>query len=290
MPTTPQPLPMFGAWNEHWKNHPARLPVSQYKPNTNPNTGAASVDAAWAAANPAPAATPPPSTPPTPAPVSWNQWYVDYMGAPPASPGTPSPAPMSSAANPAQPASFASQYTPAMQQQVYENPWYILPDVFQGIAPTSPLYQSLRDMGADPLALYNVMQGSQGKTGNDASYIDWLADFFKKQTTAAPNQASPQNLLSMIFGQEKFGAESPNTLGQILGAGDMSTQVRTLYNLAKDSTNLSMNPKTARAYQAALAQSGDTYGTEMLGSQGGTGVQNISQWIKQYAPWLGLGG
>jgi hypothetical protein len=51
-----------------------------------------------------------------------------------------------------------------------------------------------------------------------------------------------------------------------------------------------MNPKTARAYQASLAQSGDTYGQQMLGSEGGTGVQNISQWIKQYAPWLGLGG
>jgi hypothetical protein len=162
--------------------------------------------------------------------------------------------------------------------------------VFQGIAPTSPLYQSLRDMGADPLGLYNTMVGSQGKTGNSASYIDWLSDFYKKQTQAAPSQASPQNLLSMIFGQQKFGADSPNTLGQVLGAGDMSTQIRTLYNLAKDATNLSMNPKTARAYQASLAQSGDTYGQQMLGSEGGTGVQNISQWIAQFAPWLGLGG
>jgi hypothetical protein len=280
---------MFGAWNEHYYNHPAGLPVSQYRPNTNLNTGAAAVDAAWAAAHPAPVVTPP-AAPPAPAPVAWNQWYQDFTGTPPTSPGTPTPAPTPSAGNPAQAPSFASQYTPAMQQQVYENPWYILPDVFQGIAPTSPLYQSLRDMGADPLGLYNTMVGSQGKTGNSASYIDWLSDFYKKQTQAAPSQASPQNLLSMIFGQQKFGADSPNTLGQVLGAGDMSTQIRTLYNLAKDATNLSMNPKTARAYQASLAQSGDTYGQQMLGSEGGTGVQNISQWIAQFAPWLGLGG
>ena len=288
--TTPTPLPMFGAWNEHWKNHPARLPISQYKPNTNPNTGAAAVDAAWAKANPAtpaPAPTPAPTTPATPAPTPWNQWYVDFRGTPPSSPGTPTPAPAATP-NPA-PQNFAAQYTPAMMNQIYDNPWYILPDVFQGIPQTSPLYQSLRDRGADPLGLYNTLQGSQGKVGGAEDFVNWLGNFYRGQGQAGNTTLNPQALLGALFGQEKFGANAPNTLGQILGAGDMSTQIRTLYNLAKDASNVSLNPRVAQAYQAALAQAGDQYGLEKLESPVNQGVQNISEWVKTYAPWLAIG-
>ena len=173
--------------------------------------------------------------------------------------------------------------------QIYENPWYILPDVFQGIQKTSPLYQSLRDMGGDPLALYNTLMGSQGKTGKAEDFVNWLANLYQGRATPGNASLTPQSLMGALFGQEKFGSESPNTLGQILGAGDMSTQIRTLYNMAKDASNVSLNPAVARAYQAALAQAGDQYGLETIGTPAGGGAQNISQWIAQYAPWLAIG-
>ncbi len=58
---------------------------------------------------------------------------------------------------------FASRYTPAMLQNViWDSPWAILPDVFNGINMAGPGYQALRDFGADPLTLYNIMNGAGG--------------------------------------------------------------------------------------------------------------------------------
>jgi hypothetical protein len=284
MADTPQYTPMFGVWNEHWKNHPAGLPVSQYKPNTNPNRGASSVVA----------------------PNDWFAWYQS-QGQPsapatgggatpggstgggtttpttPTTPSTPNPsAGMSNLTG------FASRYTPAMLQQAYENPWYILRDVFSGVSESSPLYQALRDMGGDPLTLFNISQGSQQELGGDGEdFVNWLANVYQQQGTVGGTDFNVPQMLQAIFGQDKFGADAQNTLGQILGAGDMSTQIRTLYNMARDVTNVGMNPLAARGYQAALAQAGDRYGQEMLKTPGGSeGPQNPAAWIAERMPWL----
>jgi hypothetical protein len=290
MATTPKPLPMFGAWNEHWSNHPARLPISKYKPNTNPNTGAASVDAAYKAYQQSlGTATPPPATgtPSTPTVTPWNRWAGDFSGAPPAQ-NTP-PATTPPATTPPAGQSFASKYTPAMLDQIYENPWYVLQDVYSGIKETSPLYQALRDMGADPLTLFNMTKGATGmNTGGASDFANWLNETYQGQGQVGGNRFSAQQLLGSLFGQDKFGADSKNTLGQILGAGDMSTQIRTLYNMAKDASNVSLNPLAARGYQSALAQAGDRYGDAMM-KAGASETMNPSEWMRQNAPWLAIG-
>jgi hypothetical protein len=290
MATTPKPLPMFGAWNEHWSNHPARLPISKYKPNTNPNTGAASVDAAYKAYQQSlGTATPPPATgtPSTPTVTPWNRWAGDFSGDPPAQ-NTP-PATTPPATTPPAGQSFASKYTPAMLDQIYENPWYVLQDVYSGIKETSPLYQALRDMGADPLTLFNMTKGATGmNTGGASDFANWLNETYKGQGQVGGSRFSAQQLLGSLFGQDKFGADSKNTLGQILGAGDMSTQIRTLYNMAKDASNVSLNPLAARGYQSALAQAGDRYGDAMM-KAGASETMNPSEWMRQNAPWLAIG-
>lgn len=285
------PLPMFGVHNEHWKNHPAGLPVSQYKPNTNPNTGAESVDNAWAAyqAQQTPAPDAEGATPPTP----WNQWYEDmWAGQSAPEPGTAAVPSTGASPDGSTPVTgFAARYTPAMMDQIYENPWYILQDVFSGSSTSSPLYQALRDFGGDPLTLFNIAQGMGGSvSGGAEEFINWLADTYGQQGTVGGSRFSAPELLGALFGQQKFGAESENTLGQILGAGDMSTQVRTLYNMARDASNVGMNPLAARGYQAALAQAGDAYGRHMLSDSGTDGPQNPSAWIAANMPWLGMGG
>ena len=290
------PLPMFGAWNEHYSNHPAGLPISRYKPNTNPNTGAAAVDSMWAKYQAAQAGQAPAPTTPAPAAstgTAWNGWTQDFTGPAPTAASATAPGPTAPATGTgATPTDFASQYTPAMMDQIYENPWYIINDVFSGAKGTSPLYQALRDIGADPLSLFNIIKGSQDgtKPGGAADFTNWLAGTYKEQGTAGGQRFNAQDLLGKLFGQQKFGAESKNTLGQILGAGDMSTQVRTLYNLARDASNIGMNPLAARGYQSALAQAGDRYGEAALSSGGTDPIKNPSAWIAENMPWLTLGG
>jgi hypothetical protein len=179
---------------------------------------------------------------------------------------------------------FASRYTPAMLQNLYENPWYVLPDVFQGISTSSPLYQQLRDIGADPLALYNIMQGSNGvNTGGAADFANWLSGTYQQMGTPGGQGINAGQLLSKLFNS---GQDS--TLGQILGAGDMGTQVRTLYNLARDATS-QMNPLAARGYQSALARLGDEYGNAQLGATAGQSM-SPAEWMRSQAPWLTMGG
>lgn len=290
---TPQLLPMFGAWNEHYFNHPARLPVSKYKPNTNPNTGAESVNnayTAWMESQQQQQAPPPVQEEnDTPQPVGWNQWLMDWSGTPPMSNtlGTKQSTPTANT----QGTSFASQYTPAMMDTVYENPWTILPDVFQGIPEGSALYRQLRDMGGDPLALYNISQGSQaGSTGNSAEdFINWLAGMFGAQGQVGGNRFRANDLAQSVFGQNEFGADAETALGQILGAGDASTQMRTLYNLLRDASNVGMNPLAARGYQESIRQANDRYGEQLLSADGTNGgIQNPVSWIREFAPWLNL--
>jgi hypothetical protein len=181
---------------------------------------------------------------------------------------------------------FASRYTPAMADQAYENPWYILPDVFPGMEASSPMFQALRDLGADPLTLFNIMAGSQQKIDQGASpFINWLENMYRQQGTRGGQDFDARELIGTIFGQKEFGADSKNTLGQILGAGDMSTQVRTLFNMLRDVSGAGMNPLAGRGYQAAIAQAGDRYGNAMMKSDADA-TMNPAEWIAQNAPWL----
>ena len=207
----------------------------------------------------------------------------------PATPATPPPGPsdpMATGGGLAPLTGFASRYSPALASQAYENPWYILPDVFPGMSTSSPGYQALRDFGGDPLTLFNIIAGSQNKIDQGASpFINWLETIYKGMGTPGGQSFDAGALIKMLFGQTKFGADSENTLGQILGAGDMGTQVRTLFNMLRDVSNVGMNPLAARGYQSAIAQAGDRYGNAQMQS-GVEETQNPSQWIAENLPWL----
>lgn len=186
---------------------------------------------------------------------------------------------------------FASRYSPAMGQQAYQNPWYILQDVFNGINPSSPGYQALRDFGADPLTLYNVMHGSvasagqQGAESGPQDFINFMADLYSNLGTPGGRGFSSQELLNRVFGTDKFGADSKTQLGQILGAGDMSTQISTLFNILRDISNVGMNPLAARGYQASIAQAGDRYGNAMMKAPADQTVNPV-EYFRQNLPWL----
>jgi hypothetical protein len=108
---------------------------------------------------------------------------------------------------------------------------------------------------------------------------------YRQQGTRGGQDFDARELISTIFGQKEFGADSKNTLGQILGAGDMSTQVRTLFNMLRDVSGAGMNPLAGRGYQAAIAQAGDRYGNAMMKSDADS-TMNPAEWIAQNAPWL----
>lgn len=185
---------------------------------------------------------------------------------------------------------FASRYTPAMADQVYENPWYLLTDIFPGMKTSSPMYQALRDLPFDPLTLFNIMIGSEQSIDQGAGdYINWLNNLYTQQATPGGSTLNSASLIKTLFGQEGLGADSQNTLGQILGAGDMSTQVRTLFNMAREISNGSMNPLAARGYQAAMAQAGDRYGSAQMKAdataEGGASM-SPTEWMRENVPWL----
>lgn len=181
---------------------------------------------------------------------------------------------------------FAAQYNPSLANQAYENPWFILEDVFPGISGSDPGYQALRDFGGDPLTLFNIIKGSGQKIDQGAGdFINWLAGMYQNMGTVGGSTFDPNQLLNMLFGQTEFGAESKNTLGQILGAGDMSTQTRTLFNMLRDVSNTTMNPLAARGYQSAVAQAGDKYGNAMMKSDADK-TMNPAEWIAQNMPHL----
>ncbi len=185
---------------------------------------------------------------------------------------------------------FASRYTPALADQAYENPWYILPDVFPGMATSSPMFQALRDLGFDPLTLFNIMAGSQQTIDQGAGdYINWLQNLYQQQATPGGATLDATSLIQTLFGQDALGADSKNSLGQILGAGDMGTQIRTLFNMAREISNGAMNPLAARGYQSALAQAGDRYGNAQMkadATDDGNASMSPTEWMRKNTPWL----
>lgn len=184
---------------------------------------------------------------------------------------------------------FAARYTPALADQAYQNPWYLLSDVFPGIDTMSPGYQALRDFGGDPLTLYNVMHGAwqSGKGTAEQGpqdFINFMADLYANMGKVGGRGFDANELLQNVFNQ-KTGQNANTVLGQILSAGDMSTQVRTLFNILRDISNVGMNPLAARGYQAAIASAGDRYGSQMMKTDAANTVGPVD-WIRQNAPWL----
>lgn len=177
---------------------------------------------------------------------------------------------------------FASRYAPgALMNTIYDNPWYVLPDVFNGINTSSPGYQYLRDFGGDPLSLFNIMNGGSGQLdGGAGAYTNFLAEMYRNLGTPGGQGFSATELLNNIF-----NASNESSLGNILNAGDMNTQIRTLFNLLRDASEVSMNPLAARGYQSAVAQQGDRYGNEMLRTGAGDTTSPVD-WMRQNAPWL----
>jgi hypothetical protein len=167
---------------------------------------------------------------------------------------------------------FSSQYNPAnLGSVIWDNPWSILPDVFQGINSAGPGFQALRDFGADPLTLFNIMSGkTSDMTGQGVGdYTNWLAQLYQNLGTTGGRAFNSQELLSNIFNAGDGGA-----LDNILSSGDAGTQIRTLFNLVREATNAGMNPLAARGYQALTARRGDDYLNNFIGSNANQGAAN----------------
>lgn len=185
---------------------------------------------------------------------------------------------------------FASRYNPSqLASIIWETPWAILPDVFGGMKTQGPGYQALRDFGADPLTLYNLMAGYNndlsGSEGGNApgNYANWLAGMYQSMGTKGGRGFSGYELLKQLFNPQANSA-----LSNILNAGDGATQMRTLFNMAREASNVGLNPLAARGYQASLARAGDTALNQMMNQNSGQGANNMSvyQLLRQNNPGL----
>ena len=178
---------------------------------------------------------------------------------------------------------FSSRYTPALLNNIiWDSPWAVLPDTFSGINMAGPGYQALRDFGADPLTLYNIMNGAGGNDLTSAG-VGGFANFMNALYTSMGTQGgrafSTRELLNNIS-----GADPNSALGKIMLSGDAGTQVRTLFNLIRESTNAGMNPLAARGYQAAAARQGDQYLNQVINAPdaaSGAANQPFYQWMRQ---------
>lgn len=213
---------------------------------------------------------------------SQGQFGASTVGAP-TTPGAPNP---SNATGTDPYSGFASRYQPGtLRNTIYDNPWMVLPDVFSGMTPGTPGYQNLRDIGADPLTLYNIMQGSFSPMTNynEGDYANWLNTMYKGLGTVGGRSFNSRELMNSVLNSRDNSA-----IRNALKAGDTSTQVRTLYNLLSESANAGMNPLAARAMQSRIAQEGDTYMNQSAKANAGEGAnaQTFDQWLKQNAPGL----
>lgn len=175
---------------------------------------------------------------------------------------------------------FAAQYNPSLLgQTIWDNPWAILPDVFQGINSAGPGYQALRDFGADPLTLFNIIAGvNSDLTGSGVGgYTNWLNQLYGNLGSTGGRAFNSRELINNILNPGQGSA-----LSNILNAGDVGTQVRTLFNLIREASNAGMNPLAARGYQSAVARGGDAYLNQAIKSDANEGAANtgISQFLR----------
>lgn len=192
-------------------------------------------------------------------------------------------------------------YNPTELNAIWDSPWAILPDVFKGINQSGgPGYQALRDFGADPLTLYNIMVGGgtnfQGASGNpQGNYANWLQQLYSNLGSQGGAGFNAGNLLRQLFNPDvsstmnQYGQpDRQSSLYNILTAGDSGTQMRTIYNMARDAANVGMNPLAARGYASALSRAGDTAINQNLSSNSGSGTADIPiyELLKRIAPGL----
>lgn len=186
-------------------------------------------------------------------------------------------------------------YVPStLAQVVYQNPFTILPDVFKNLGMSGAGYQSLRDIGADPLTLYNIMAGARttpaGETGL-TDYTNWLKNMYQSFGTRGGRAFSAKELLGNIFRQTRGmaeGGKNATGLAQILASAGAGEQARTLFQLIRDATNVGMNPYAATGYQAAVQRAGDAYQNAMLRQNVNEGANNqlITEFIAKNFPGL----
>ncbi len=192
---------------------------------------------------------------------------------------------------------FALRYNPTQLNNVYSTPWSILPDVFRGINTAGAGYQSLRDIGGDPLTLYNLMAGHNQDlySAGPGGYTNWLANLYKTLGTKGGGTFDASELLRYLFnpvGGEPGTPEGEGTqsaLYNILTTGDAGTQMDTILRMARDASNVGMNPLAARGYQAALIRAGDKATNMQMNTTGANNGPNnapMYQVLRQLAPGL----
>lgn len=184
---------------------------------------------------------------------------------------------------------FSKRYTPVGLQNIWSNPWMVLPDVFSGINMQGAGYQGLRNLNADPLSLYTMMAGkgnSMAGSNGTGDYANWLASLYNNLGTVGGRNFSAKELLQNLFNPGSNDGSS--ALQSVLSAGDAATQMRTLFNMAKDAVSVGMNPLAARGYEAALSNAGDSALNQIAKTNVGQGATNVPvyQLIKQIAPGL----
>lgn len=218
--------------------------------------------------------------------------------------GTSPSASSTSSTDPATPSSqngtnvmtgYASQFNPnELASSIYNNPWEILGSggLFNGINKTGAGYQNLRNIGADPLTLYNIMQGGQGtdlyNTNTAAGdYTNWLAGLFKSIGTAG-SQGGGRDFSGKELLQSIFNPKAGSSLAGLETNGDSSTQMRTLFNLLQAASAVGMNPLAARGYQGALQNAGDTALGMQINDKSGMGAANMPMYklLASIAPGL----
>jgi len=178
-------------------------------------------------------------------------------------------------------------FNPAeLEANIYSTPFALLNRALPGLDSSMPGYQALRDFGADPLAIYNMTNGAQGMMmGGSGEYANFLANLYQNLGTAGGQGFDMREMLGNIFGQSVVGKESPNALGQLMGTGGVSEQIKLIYGLLRDASNVGMNPLAARAYQSAIAGAGDEYASMAMGTNSAA-IPGYAQWLAQKYPHL----
>ncbi len=190
---------------------------------------------------------------------------------------------------------WASQFSdPAALQNVYDSPWALLPNIYKNINTSGSGYNALRDLGADPLTLFTIMNGGRsagsGFGANEGDYANFLNNLYSSyggQAGQTGRGFSSAELTSNIFNSDPNSA-----LGQTLSAGDSNQQLRTIFNMLRDVSNVGMTPIAARAYQSMAQKTGDQALNQIINaSTAGSGAanQNVASLLRRINPQLMVG-
>lgn len=180
-------------------------------------------------------------------------------------------------------------FTPEqLRDTVFQNPWYMI-QPSTGAEEGSAGYASLRDIGGDPVSLFNIMHGANNMGSDDPMpIVNFLADLYKNLGTAGGKMIDGKQLLQAIMNADTSPeGQNSSQLGLLLGsAGNSSDQSRITYQLYRDAINASgMDPLGQRARQAGMVNALDRYGREMLTTDSAN-IQAPNQWLGQRYPGL----